>query len=226
MAIQLRSTKDVHASGVKALVYGVAGAGKTTLIKTMPSPVILSAEGGLLSLADTDIPYITIANMEDLRNAYRWSISEEASHFQTVALDSLSEIAEVVLQAEKAKAKDPRQAYGALQDTMAEMIRSFRDIPNKHVFFTAKMEKVQDENGRVLYGPSMPGNKLAQALPYFFDLVFALRVEKDEQGASHRALMTDTDGLWQAKARTVEGRRLEFWEPADMGAIIGKLGGS
>ena len=225
MAIQLRSTKDVHASGVKALIYGAAGAGKTTLIKTMPKPVILSAEGGLLSLADTDIPYIVIKDMDDLREAYRWAISEEASPFETVALDSLSEIAEVVLHAEKAKAKDPRQAYGALQDTMAEMIRSFRDIPNKHVLFTAKIEKVQDENGRVLYGPSMPGNKLAQSIPFYFDLVFALRVEKDEQGLSHRALMTETDGLWQAKARTTHLNRLNFWEPTDMSAVIAKLQG-
>jgi phage nucleotide-binding protein len=225
MAIKLRSTIDVSTFGVKGLVYGQAGVGKTTLIKTMPNPVILSAEGGLRSLADTDIPYIQITDMDDLNEVYQWVESEEAAQYQSICLDSLSEIAEVVLHAEKAKAKDPRAAYGALQDTMAEMIRAFRDIANKHVLFTAKAEKIIDESGRVLYGPSMPGNKLSQSLPYFFDLVFALRVENDDEGVSHRAIMTDTDGLWQAKTRTTELNRLEFWEPADMGAIIEKLRG-
>jgi len=37
------------------------------------------------------------------------------------------------------------------------------------VYMSAKLEKTQDEMGRVLYSPSMPGNKTGQALPYFFD---------------------------------------------------------
>ncbi len=225
MAIQLKRTADISADGVKALIYGAAGAGKTTLIKTLPSPVILSAEGGLLSLADTDIPYIEIGTIDELTDAYTWlTESEEAGQYQSVALDSLSEIAEVVLHNEKIVAKDPRQAYGALQDKMGEMIRSFRDLRGKHVLFTAKLEKVQDEQGRILYGPSMPGNKLAQGLPYFFDLVFALRSEKTDDGQIVRALMTETDGLWQAKGRTTDLNRLDPWEPADMGNIIAKLG--
>jgi len=222
MAIQLKSTSDVYANGVKALVYGAAGSGKTTLIKTLPNPIIISAEGGLLSLADTDIPYIEIKTMDDLREAYEYA---KESEYQSVALDSLSEIAEVVLHAEKVVAKDPRQAYGALQDVMGGMIRSFRDIVGKHVLFTAKVEKSQDEQGRMLYAPSMPGNKLAQSLPFFFDVVFAMRAERDEEGVIQRALMTDTDGLWTAKARTTENTRLETYEAPDMSAIIEKLQG-
>jgi phage nucleotide-binding protein len=227
MAIQLKSTRNVAASGIKCLVYGQAGAGKTTLIKTMPAPLILSAEGGLLSLSDMDIPYLEVGSMDALREAYRFvTESDEAKGFESVCLDSLSEIAEVVLNAEKKTAKDPRQAYGALQDVMAEMIRAFRDIPERHVYFSAKMEKMQDENGRVLYSPSMPGNKLPQALPYFFDLVFALRAERDSEGVVQRALMTETDGLWQAKGRMVDGRKLLPYEPADLGHVIRKLGGT
>ena len=47
---------------------------------------------------------------------------------------------------------------------------------------SAKLEKSQDEMGRVFYAPSMPGNKTGQQLPYFFDEVLALRVEKDADG--------------------------------------------
>jgi hypothetical protein len=222
MAIQLKRTKEATAQAVKLLVYGQAGAGKTSLIPTLPTPVILSAEGGLLSIADTNLPFIEITSMDDLREAYKWlNSSTEAAEFESVALDSISEIAEVVLNAEKKINKDPRAAYGAMQEQMADIIRGFRDLPGKHVYMSAKLEKTQDEMGRVLYAPSMPGNKTGQSLPYFFDEVLALRVEKDAEGNTRRALMTDGDGLWLAKDRS---GKLEGWEDADLGDIIRKIG--
>ena len=224
MAIQLKRTKEATAQAVKLLVYGQAGAGKTSLIPTLPTPVILSAEGGLLSISDTNLPFIEITSMVDLREAYLWlTSSDEAKEFQSVALDSISEIAEVCLNTEKKVNKDPRAAYGAMQEQMADIIRAFRDLPGKHVYMSAKLEKTQDEMGRVLYAPSMPGNKTGQSLPYFFDEVLALRVEKDAEGNTRRALMCDSDGLWLAKDRS---GKLEIWEDADLGEIIKKIGGA
>lgn len=221
MAINLKTTKSLASSGVKLLVYGQAGAGKTSLIPTLPNPVVLSAEGGLLSIAQADVPFIEISDLASLREAWQWLMeSHEAKDFQSVALDSISEIAEVVLNAEKKATKDPRQAYGAMQEHMSDVIRSFRDIPGRHVYMSAKLEKTQDEMGRVLYSPSMPGNKTGQMLPYFFDEVLALRVEKDGDGNTQRALMCDSDGLWLAKDRS---GRLEMWESPDLGAIIRKI---
>ena len=123
---------------------------------------------------------------------------------------------------EKKVAKDPRQAYGEMQNQMAEIIRSFRDILGKNVYMSAKLEKTQDEMGRVLYTPSMPGNKTGQSLPYYFDEVLALRVEKDADGVTQRALMCDSDGLWLAKDRS---GKLDQWEAPDLSAIIKKIGG-
>jgi phage nucleotide-binding protein len=220
MAITLKRTGAIARDGVKLLVYGQAGAGKTSLIPTLPNPVTLSAEGGLLSVAGADLPYLEIGNMNDLREALAWLQSDQ--DFQSVAIDSISEIAEVVLNAEKRVAKDPRQAYGAMQDTMTEVIRAFRDLSGKHVYMTAKLEKQADEMGRMLYSPSMPGNKTGQALPYFFDEVLALRVERDAEGVPQRALMCDSDGLWLAKDRSGQ---LAPWEPADLGQIIAKIQG-
>ena len=223
MAINLKRSSALSMSGVKLLVYGQAGAGKTSLIPTLPAPIVLSAEGGLLSIAGADVPYIEIASIGDLMEAYKWlSESAEAAQFQSVALDSISEVAEVVLNAEKKASKDPRQAYGAMQEQMADIIRAFRDLPGRHVYMSAKLEKTQDEMGRVLYSPSMPGNKTGQQLPYFFDEVLALRVERDAEGNTQRALMCDSDGLWLAKDRS---GKLETWEAPDLGAIIAKIGG-
>lgn len=223
MAINLKRTGTLSANGVKLLVYGQAGAGKTSLIRTLPEPIVLSAEGGLLSIQDADLPFIEVASMDDLREAYEWVAgSDEAKAFASVALDSISEVAEVVLQYELKRNKDGRAAYGELNSTMNELIRAFRDLPGKHVYMSAKLEKSQDEMGRMLYNPGMPGKSLTQGLPYFFDEVLALRVEKDADGNTQRALMCDSDGLWAAKDRS---GKLDAWEAPDLGAIIAKIGG-
>lgn len=220
MAISLKRTRDLAKNGVKLLVYGQAGAGKTSLIKTLPNPLVLSAEAGLLSIQDADLSYIEIKTIDDLREAYSFIMGEGGAEFDSIALDSISEIAEVILNAEKKATKDPRQAYGAMQEQIGDLIRAFRDIPGKHIYMSAKLEKSQDEMGRMLYAPSMPGNKTGQQLPYFFDEVLALRVERDAEGNVQRALMCDSDGLWQAKDRS---GRLSAWEAADLGAIVEKI---
>ena len=144
-------------------------------------------------------------------------------HADNLALDATkSKIAEVVLGTEKAQSKDPRQAYGAMQDIMTALIRDFRDLPGRHVYFSAKVEKQQNELGQLLHSPSMPGQKLGQMLPYFFDEVLALRVGQNENGETMRTLQCATDGIWTAKDRS---GRLDMWEPADLGRIIEKIGG-
>jgi len=223
MAIKLRSTSDVYENGVNFLCYGHAGSGKTSLIKTLPNPVIISAEGGLLSIQDANLPFIEVNDMDSLREAYTWvKESDEAKQFESVAIDSISEVAEVVLAHEKRVNKDGRAAYGEMQVQVIEIMRAFRDLQGKNVYFSAKCEKAQDETGRMLYSPSMPGSKLAQQIPYLVDEVFALRVEKDSEGVTQRALMCDSDGLWLAKDRS---GKLAAWEAPDLGAIIAKIGG-
>ena len=224
MAINLKTTAGLHANGVKLLVYGQAGSGKTSLIPTLPNPVVLSAEGGLLSIAGANVPYLEVRSLDDLREAYTWCAeSEEAKQFQSVCLDSISEIAEVVLAHEKKVNKDGRAAYGEMDVQMTEIIRAFRDLPGRHIYMSAKLEKQADEMGRILYFPSLPGNKTAQKLPYFFDEVLALRVERDPEGNTQRALMCDSDGLWLAKDRS---GKLGTWEAPDLGALIAKIGGA
>lgn len=224
MAIKLTSTKQsVLDNGIKVLVHGPAGAGKTVLCGTTDGPtVIISAEAGLLSLRGHDIPVIEVKTVTDVEEAYRFiTESAEAKDFRWVCLDSISEIAEVCLAHEKKISKDPRQAYGALQDHMGGLIRAFRDLPEKNVYFSCKQSKEKDEvSGAFLYGPSLPGAKLGQGISYFFDEVFALRVEKDEEGNPTRMLQTQRDYQYEAKDRS---GALDMFELPNLAAIAAKI---
>ena len=81
MAIKIKNTADVSANGVKILVYGQAGAGKTTLAATMPKPIIISAEGGLLSIQGASLPYIEVNSMATLMEAYEYVASAATEMF-------------------------------------------------------------------------------------------------------------------------------------------------
>lgn len=222
MAIKLTSTKDAATlQGVKILVHGPAGAGKTVLCATAPSPLIISAEAGLLSLADSDIPVLEVNTLAQVREAYSFiNHSEEAKKFETICIDSLTEVAEEVLTSAKKAAKDPRQAYGVLIDEMGALVRAFRDLPGRHVYMSAQQERVQNDIGGLLYSTSMPGKQLANNLPYMFDEVFALRVEKDAENNIVRWLQTVRDVQYDAKDRS---GKLEQFEEPDLGCIINKI---
>jgi phage nucleotide-binding protein len=227
MAITLTSTKDSAAiNGLKFLVHGPAGAGKTSLCATTGEPtVIISAESGLLSLRGVDIPVIEVKTLDQLYEAYDFVVNtEQGQGFKWVCLDSISEIAEVVLNHEKKVAKDPRQAYGALAEKMTDLIRAFRDLPGRNVYFSCKQERAKDEqSGAMLYYPAMPGNMLKQGVGYFFDFVFALRIEKDAEGNPARWLQTSRDYNFEAKDRS---GALDMFEPPDLGAIAAKVTGA
>ena len=219
MAIVLKdSNEEARLNGVKMLTYGKAGLGKTMLIVTAPNPVLISAESGLLSLRKENIervfgkddpeisyhiPVIKINSIDDLIEAYEWCKTKEADQFQTIGIDSLSEIAEVVLANAKSQVKDKRQAYGELLDQMNDTIRKFRDLPGKHVYAVAKQEHIKDEaTGTSLFGPSFPGSKLSQGTPYLFDEVFHIGVAKTNDGDSYRYLRTQPDLQYDAKDRS------------------------
>ncbi len=226
MAIQLKSTKDAALDGIKILVHGPAGAGKTSLCATTGEPtVIISAESGLLSLRGVDIPVIEVKALDQLYEAYDFVVNTpEGQAFKWICLDSISEIAEVVLNHEKKVAKDPRQAYGALAEKMTDLIRAFRDLPGRNVYFSCKQERAKDEqSGAMLYYPAMPGNMLKQGVGYFFDEVMALRVEKDADGNPTRWLQTSRDYNYEAKDRS---GALEMFESPDLAAIAAKISSS
>ena len=220
--MKITKTNDLGKHALKMVIYGEAGSGKTRLAATTGEPtVVISAEGGLLSLRDHAITAIEVKTIADVGEAYKWVVnSEEAKGIKWVCLDSISEIAEVSLAHEKAENKNAMRAYGQMADQMTQLIRAFRDLPEKHVYMTAKQERVQVDDGSQSYGPSMPGKNLTQGLAYFVDEVFALRVHTDEEGNIQRWLQTSANGTHAAKDRS---GALELFEPCDLSLIKQKI---
>ena len=220
MNIKLTTTDQIQ-TYVNALVYGESGVGKTTLCGTAPNPLIISVEGGLLALAGKSLPVFEVDTRNDLNEVHEWlKLSDEAKNFDTICIDSLSEVAEVLLSEEKIDTKDARQAYGAMADMMAITVRGFRDF-KKHVVFTAKNKKIVEEStGAISYMPSVPGQQFLHGLPYFFDEVFYMDFGKLPDGTKYRFLNTAGDRQYIAKDRS--GLLLPKEKP-DLSYIFNKI---
>jgi hypothetical protein len=91
MAVKTFSVADaISQIGVKVLVYGPTGSGKTSIAKTMPKPVlVLDFEGGILSLLNTEgILVCPIKSTEDLLQTVKELQSDV--QFRSVVFDGLS----------------------------------------------------------------------------------------------------------------------------------------
>lgn len=224
MDVRSRIKKPAQLSvdtGLKVLVYGAAGAGKTTLCTTtgdQSKTLIISAEAGLLSIRDAVCDAIPVSGLQDLRDVLT-HLQKGEHNYTWICLDSISEIAEVVLEAELGRNKDPRAAYGEMSTRLTALIKTFRDLPY-NVVMSCKGKQVEDE-GRQVWQPSLPGKQLADGLPYLFDEVFCL-VASEREGVVKRALRTVADGKYTAKDRS---GRLEAWEKPDLGEIYKKIHG-
>lgn len=213
--MQIQYTSKLNANdGIKHVNYGPSGIGKTRLIATASRPFIFNAEKGLLSLRKTNIPYVTISTLKELQDAYTWAMkSSETKNFDTFCLDSVSEIAEVYLAEELKANKDPRKAYGNMQQGMYEIIRDFRDLKQKHVYFIAKQMQIVEGSGLESYKvatPIMPSDKLQAQLPYFFDLV-SQHIAGETNGQKWEALRCKFSRNAHAKDRS--GNLDEFEYP-------------
>jgi len=239
MALQWTTTAHSAASnGVKMLVHAESGSGKTMLCATAPQPVIISAESGLLSLNRAniervfgpnrpdityDIPTLPISTYPQLEEAYNFFASGAArGHCKTICLDSISEVAEKILQTFKQTKNDARQAYGEMADRTFELLKKFRDLAGYHVYMAAKQELWKDDSGISRFTVSMPGKQLGPQMPYLFDEVFHLGIMRLQDGRKVRYLRTDQDTQYVAKDRS--GRLDEIEEP-NLTKIITKIQG-
>lgn len=226
MPINFTTSDKASAShGVKVLVYGRAGMGKTSLCATAPAPLIISAESGLLSIRGKKIPVALVTTLQDVYDVYNWlRTNPAAQHVQTICLDSLSEILEVILSTEKKKNRDPRQAYGGLIEEGIGLVKAFRDLPGFNVVVTAKEAAETDGiTGVTRIGPWSPGKAVGPQLPYLFDEVFYASTGRDAQGQTYHYLRTKPDVQVDAKDRSGALDEIEY---PDLTHIFNKIKGA
>ena len=223
--MELKNTKGLHASKVKALIYAESGMGKTTLLGTLPEAetLIVSAESGLLCLNDKNIAVAEINSWHDLQEVYKNLLrNPEWAHFKYVGIDSLTELSDMLVTTleNSPEFRDPKMAlkmWGEFSKRMTSTIKVFRDL-DKAVIFTALAEDILD-SGAVIKKPYIKGKAVQRMLASYFDEVFYLSVNSTTE---ERELQTQPSTAIQAKDRS---GKLNNYEEANLTTIINKIKG-
>lgn len=219
--------------GVKSIIYGAPGSGKTPLVNTAPRPVLLVTEPGMLSMRTSTIPAFEAYTAALITEFFEWFMkSREASNFDTLAIDSISNIAEIILAEELGKVKHGMKAYGNMSGRTMKIANDLYYMPQKHIVMIAKQGTYENgrqtilQDGNVTYEPVMqkrpffPGKDLNVKMPHLFDNVLHLsEVSIPGQPKPVRALRTKE--IPEVFARDRLGNLGEV-EPPDLSALFNK----
>src|SRR4051812_35860208 len=114
----LKPAKDFAVRyGVKSIVYGPPGCGKTPIVNTAPRPVLLACEPGLLSMRNSTVPTFQAHTPKLIDEFFEWLFnSAETKNFDTVAIDSASEMSTLYLAQAEKNNKHGLAAYGDMAE--------------------------------------------------------------------------------------------------------------
>lgn len=169
---------------IKALICGNPGAGKTLISSTFPNPIYASAEGGLMSIADRNIPYVKVESSHDLL-AIKHAVDQVPSVRQellgfpvdTVVIDTIDEVQKILIRERLEETKKDSMTlpdWGWLGEQMQAIIRGFRNL-DLNVVFTCHMKETQDnDSGRVWFEPGLQG-AISKQISAYVDLALWLR---------------------------------------------------
>lgn len=205
-------------NGVKGIIYGPAGGGKTPLLDTLSplNPVVCVTERGMLSMANSSIVCFQVKKPSDCLDFAKWATeSKEADKYGVKCMDSASHMAELNLTLELSRNKDGRKAYGEMSSLVMQVLDMLYFAP---INFIALAKESREETQK---RPFFPGKDLDTKVPHLFDWIARLGTYSIN-GGNHRALLNHCDDFSPFFARERTGR-LDTYERPDLAYIIQKL---
>lgn len=208
-------------SGCKALIFGAPGSAKTPLISTAPRPVLLACEAGLLSMKGSNVPTWQAFTGDRIDEFFRWLFtSAEAKNYDTVAIDSASQLADVYLQeALSGKSKSGNKAhglaaYGIMATAVMDHLRPLYYLQNKHTYVICKETEVS-----TMKRPYFPGQQLNAEVPHLYDFILHLGI-KNVPGVGN-TLAFQCNQTYDVLSRNRTGNLSDYEQP-DFGKLVQK----
>jgi hypothetical protein len=205
--------------GVKAVIYGAPGTGKTPIVNTAPRPVLMACEPGLLSMKGSNVPTWAAFETSKIDEFFKWLFnSKEANNFDTVAIDSTSQMCELYLIAAQKSNKHGLAAYGEMARSVMDHLRPLFYMQQKHTYLIAKQEIVTLQSIPV-NRPYYPGKQLPIDIPHLYDVILRLAIHPVPGQGQVKAFRCI--GSIDEVARDRTGMLAEF-EPPNFSHIVQK----
>ena len=239
------ATEKLH-----AIVIGEKGAGKTSLALTCPTPVHIDSfdPGGTDSVREGikagKIFVDTRFEKEDSNNPTAYALWEEEfkrrqreGYFHglgTYILDGSTLFGDCMMnqilkkekqlragmnsKSDRAKQGMQIQDWGTYLDTFAQLARALALMPC-HAILMGHIDRDMDEVQRAMIKGLMLPGKSSEKVPIIFPEFYVLQVKEGKH-----VLLTQNDGEFRATTRLGRGGRLDKYEPADISALLRKVG--
>jgi len=221
----IKNTSSLSTQRISGVIVGESGIGKTSLAKTLEGrTLIASAESGLLCLVGTDIDYIEIKTIEDLKKFFIFCAKDETKKtYKNLFIDSLTEIGERLLIELKLDPKLGQDShalkmYGQYNDQFTSFCKALRDMSPYNVWFTC-LNKFEKDGVVMKEEFNFPGAKVKDNLKAWFDVVLKYEVFEKE-GIKFRKLITCDEVNRLAKDRS--GKLSKYEEPS-LAVITNKI---
>jgi hypothetical protein len=159
---------------------------------------------------------ITHRGLDELHRALKADLANDPKSWAGVVFDSATEIVPALVdqvatdRIDKASKRGvnidavdqfftDRSDYGTMSKMFRDILRKFRDLPTHFVVTALERRDVDDDSGKVSYGPAVTPGVQADLLG-FVDLVLACSAADAEEGKPFRAL-TKSAGKYRGKDR-------------------------
>lgn len=212
--------------GAKSMAFGKPGVGKTPVFNTAPRPLLMVCEPGMLSMRNSSIPAIDCFTAQRIDEFFAWLFgSQESRNFDTIGIDSTSQLAEIILDEElggKSKSgnkRDGREAYGAMSRRVMAHLNGLFFMQQKHTYLICK-QGYRELDGFTMRVPYFPGQELPTKVPHLYDVIMHLDVQSVPNVGQVKAFRCAAS--FDTVARDRSGNLAEF-EPPDLTAIFKKV---
>ena len=202
--VKLQTTNNLIANGYTVLVYGETGTGKTFDIQYVKNPVVISAEGGLLTLNNLDIPFFEVNNWLDFLGTLRYIFNEPSLADKTICIDSLSVLSEYCYEhfSRLLGGNNTLQAYQKLGEQFPKVIEALQK-KGRNVYLIDQLDKdLDNENGSVIkYHPLLKGKVTSTKIPYIVDFMLVKKIMPNNEGVLTRCIYAGLDSKYEIKSR-------------------------
>lgn len=196
--MKITTVNNAHQQPYFIFIYGASGAGKTSLLKTLPigKTLMLDAEQGTKSIGAFKFDLVELCRDDEgklLPEKARFTRFDEFCEFlltpeakakyDYVFVDSLTEISQNLKSSlesgEGDEALEGWAMWGEYNDTLMRILKFFRDVGHYTVIMTAIEDRVDDKDGTSYYAPMIQGKQIKAAIQPLVDELLRLVVVDD-----------------------------------------------
>jgi hypothetical protein len=134
---------------------------------------MLACEPGMLSMRGSTVPTFQAHTGAAIEEFFKWfNISNERKNFDTLAIDSVSQMADIYLQEAQKTNSHGKAAYGDMAKKVMSHLRPLFFTENIHTYLIAK-EGTKDG----MRWPYFPGQQLLTEVPHMYDFILYLGIQ-------------------------------------------------